>query len=54
MKDDEYTMGENKDERMAAHLWGPKDGNWNNENVTILFKVDDIVKKVLVVTPPIK
>jgi hypothetical protein len=54
IKDDEYTMGENKDERMAAHLWGPKDGNWNNENVTILFKVDDIVKKVLVVTPPIK
>lgn len=53
MKDGEYYMGENKDERMALHLWGPKNG-WGDENVIIIFKVGDTVKKVLVVTPPEK
>lgn len=52
MKDGEYYMGENKDERMALHLWSPMDGVWNNENVIILFKVGDTIKKILVVTPP--
>jgi hypothetical protein len=37
---------------MAIHLWGPNDG-WNGENVVVLFKVDNVVKKILVVTPPV-
>lgn len=53
ISENEYYMGENKDERMAIHLWGPKSG-WGNENVTIIFKVGDSVKKILVVTPPIE
>jgi hypothetical protein len=53
ISDDEYYLGENKDENMALYLWGPKDG-WQNENVYILFKVDGIAKKLLVVTPPAK
>ena len=52
ISDDEYYLGENKDENMALYLWGPKDG-WQNENVYILFKVDGIAKKLLVVTPPV-
>lgn len=51
MSDDEYYLGENKDENMALYLWGPKDG-WQNENVYILFKVEGVAKKLLVVTPP--
>lgn len=53
ISENEYYMGENKDERMALHLWGPKNG-WGDENVIIIFKVGDTVKKVLVVTPPEK
>ena len=53
ISDDEYYLGENKDERMALYLWGPKDG-WQNESVYILFKVDGQAEKLLVVTPPAK
>ncbi|MBO5830568.1 MAG: hypothetical protein J6R01_03075, partial [Alistipes sp.] len=51
MSENEYYMGENTEERMSIHLWGPKDG-WNKENVVIVFKVDNVAKKLLVVTPP--
>ena len=53
ISDDEYYLGENKDERMALYFWGPKDG-WQNESVYILFKVDGQAEKLLVVTPPAK
>ena len=53
ISDDEYYLGENKDEKMALYLWGPKDG-WQDENIYIIFKVDGIAKKLLVVTPPEK
>lgn len=52
ISDNEYYMGENKDEVMAIHLWGPKDGF--TEEVYVVFKVDGITKKLLVVTPPSK
>lgn len=48
--DKEFEMGENKDEVMAATLYGPKAGFV--ENVYIVFKVDGVAKKLLVVTPP--
>jgi hypothetical protein len=51
ISDGEFYVGENKDEVLSVHLWGPKDG-WNECNVHILFKVDNQIKKVLVVTPP--
>ena len=47
----EYYIGENKDELLSVHLWGPK-GGWNDTDVHILFKVGGQTKKVLVVTPP--
>ena len=48
----EYYMGENKDEVMAIHLWGPNDNF--DEEVYVVFKLDGITKKLLVVTPPTK
>lgn len=48
----EYYIGENKDEVLALHLWGPNAGF--EENVYILFKVNGEAKKLLVVTPPTK
>lgn len=48
----EYYIGENKDEVLALHLWGPNAGF--DENVYILFKVNGEAKKLLVVTPPTK
>ena len=45
-------MGENKDEVMAIHLWGPNDNF--DEEVYILFKLDGKAEKLLVVTPPTK
>ena len=53
MSEGEYYIGENKDEVLAIHLWGPNSG-WNSENMVVLFKVDGAIKKVLVVTPPTK
>lgn len=53
MSDDEYYLGENKDENMAVYLWGPKDG-WQGKSAYILFKVNGEAKKLLVVTPPAK
>lgn len=53
ISDGEYYIGENSDEELAIHLWGPKSG-WNNENLVIAFKLNDEVKRVLVVTPPTK
>lgn len=47
----EYYLGENTDERMAIHLWGPND-KWNDQNMVVVFTVSDIAKKILVVTPP--
>jgi hypothetical protein len=37
---------------MALYLWGPKSG-WMDEDVYIIFKVDGVAKKLLVVTPPV-
>lgn len=48
----EYYMGENKDEVMSIHLWGPNDSF--DEEVFVVFKLDGIAKKLLVVTPPAK
>lgn len=48
--DGEYATEENKDERMAVRLIGPKEGF--DEEVYILFKLDGEAKKLLVVTPP--
>jgi hypothetical protein len=45
-------MGENTEERMSIHLWGPNDGWSSNENMIVIFKVDNVAKKILVVTPP--
>ena len=52
ISEDEYYLGENKDEQMALYLWGPKSG-WMDEDVYIIFKVDGVAKKLLVVTPPV-
>ena len=51
ISEDEYYLGENKDEKMALYLWGPKSG-WNGESVHLVFKVDGVAKKLLIVTPP--
>lgn len=48
----EYYMGENKDEVMAIHLWGPNDSF--DEEVYVVFKLDGTTHKLLVVTPPTK
>ena len=47
----EYYIGDNTDEELSVHLWGPK-GGWNDENVVIVFKLNNIAQKILVVTPP--
>jgi hypothetical protein len=47
----EYYIGDNTDEELSVHLWGPK-GGWNGEDVVIVFKINNIAQKVLVVTPP--
>ena len=49
----EYYLGENMNEEMALHLWGPNEG-WNGGDVHIVFKVGNEAKKLLVVTPPAK
>ncbi|MBR5197131.1 MAG: DUF5003 domain-containing protein [Alistipes sp.] len=46
----EYYLGENKDEEMSLHLWGPNESF--DEDVHIIFKVNDEPRKLLVVTPP--
>ena len=51
ISENEYYLGENKDENMALYLWGPNEG-WDGECVYIIFKVDGVAKKLLVVTPP--
>ena len=51
MSDGEYYIGENTDEELSVHLWGPKSG-WNGENVVIVFKLNNVAQKILVVTPP--
>ena len=48
----EYEMSENKDEDMAAQLFGPSNGF--TEEVYVVFKLDDVAKKLLVVTPPVE
>lgn len=50
IKDNEYYLGENKDEVMSLHFWGPKDSF--DEEVYIIFKLNGEAKKLLVVTPP--
>ncbi len=52
ISENEYYVGENKDENMAVHLWGPATDY--TENVYIVFKLDGVAKKLLVVTPPVK
>lgn len=51
MNEGEYYIGENTEERLAIHLWGPNDG-WNGQNMVVVFKAYNEVKKILVVTPP--
>ena len=51
MSEGEYYIGENTDENLSVHLWGPKSG-WNGENVVIVFKLNNVAQKILVVTPP--
>jgi hypothetical protein len=53
ISEDDYYLGENKDENMALYLWYPT-GETFTENVYILFKVDNSVAKLLVVTPTTK
>lgn len=50
ISDDEYYIGENKDERLSLFLWGPKSDF--TENVYIVFKTNGTPRKLLVVTPP--
>ncbi len=50
MSEDEYYIGENKDEVLALHLWGPTENF--TENVYVVFKYGSDTKKLLVVTPP--
>ena len=52
ISEDEYYLGENKDEKMSLHLWGPNEGF--EDNVYIVFNVNGVVKKLLVVTPPVR
>ena len=49
----DYYLGENKDEIMALYLWYPIAEPFS-EDVYILFKVGDVAKKMLVVTPTTK
>ena len=49
----DYYLGENKDEIMALYLWYPTAEPFS-EDVYILFKVGDVAKKMLVVTPTTK
>ena len=53
ISEDDYYLGENKDEKMALYLWYPKAETFT-ENVYIIFKVDDVAAKLLVVTPVTK
>lgn len=50
---DEYYLGESMNEVMSLHLWGPSKVAFD-DNVYIVFKVDGVAKKLLVVTPPMK
>ncbi len=52
ISDNEYYLGENMDEVMSLHLWGPQAEF--SENVVVVFKLDGMVRKLLVVTPPAK
>lgn len=52
ISEDEYYIGENKDELLALHLWGPNAGF--TDNVYIVFTVGGEANKLLVVTPPTK
>lgn len=53
ISDGDYYMGESMNEIMAIHLWGPAKQVFD-DNVYIVFKVDGVAKKLLVVTPPVK
>lgn len=50
ISENEYYIGENKDEVLALHLWGPNSDF--TEDVHIVFTLDKEPKKLLVVTPP--
>ena len=52
ISEDEYYIGENNDEVLAVHLWGPKEEFI--DNVYVVFKYGSEAKKLLVVTPPTK
>ena len=55
MSKNEYYIGENVDELLSLHLYGPKEGfEIGGENIFIVFKVAGEAKKLLVVTPPTK
>lgn len=51
----EYYIGENVDELLSLHLYGPENGfDIDGENIYVVFKLGDQPKKLLVVTPPTK
>lgn len=52
ISENEYYIGENKDEVLALHLWSPKEGF--TDNVYVVFTVSGVAQKLLVVTPPVK
>ncbi len=55
MEEKEYYVGENVDELLSLHLYGPKGGfDIDGENIYVVFKVGGEAKKLLVVTPPTK
>ena len=55
MSKDEYYVGENVDELLSLHLYGPRDGfEIGGENIYVVFKLGGEAKKLLVVTPPTK
>ena len=53
ISEDDYYLGENKDEKMALYLWYPKAETFT-ENVYIIFKARDMAAKLLVVKPVTK
>lgn len=52
ISEDEYYIGENKDEVLAVHLWGPNEDF--TDDVHVVFTCGGVVQKLLVVTPPAK
>lgn len=54
MAENEYYIGENNDEVLSVHIWGPSEGFTTSEPIYVVFTVDGTAKKLLMVTPPAK